>query len=163
MAWANAKAIWCATAVALTLLASTAWGQTAESEALAADYVAMPEVQQMMDDMFSPGSMGAQFAAGLPNSVSLSDAQEAEVGVLLSEVMMDFRPRLETLMRDATAKFFTAEEISALIAFYKSEHGAAVMSKMQPMMTEVMGEMMPELQSRTQAVLPQLMQIIQGN
>ncbi|SFE20140.1 DUF2059 domain-containing protein [Roseivivax sediminis] len=129
---------------------------------LARDYVELPEVQTMMDEMFAPESMAQQFQSGLPPSVTLTDAQREEVGVILSEAMNGLRPEMEEVMITGSANHFTAAELQALIDFYSSEHGGAVMAKMQPFMQETMGTMMPRIQAQMQEVTPQLIEIIEG-
>ena len=123
-----------------------------DTRALAEDYVNMPEVQQMITDMFAPDSMAAQFKSGLPPGMELTDSQSERIGILMSETMNGFRPRMEELMISSSAKHFTAEELQALIDFYKSEHGASVMAKMQPYMQDIMGTMMPEMMTAMQAI-----------
>jgi hypothetical protein len=129
-------------------------------QALAEEYVRMPEVQTMISDMFTPESMAAQFKLGLPPGMTITDDQSQKIGVLMSEVMTGFRPRMEQLMIDGSAKYFTADELQALIDFYRSEHGASVMSKMQPYMQEVMGTMMPEMMGEMQKVGPEIQAIL---
>jgi len=96
--------------------------------------------------------MAAQFKSGLPPGMELTDSQSERIGILMSETMNGFRPRMEELMISSSAKHFTAEELQALIDFYKSEHGASVMAKMQPYMQDIMGTMMPEMMTAMQAI-----------
>jgi hypothetical protein len=133
-------------------LALTPAAMAQDVQALAEEYVRMPEVQQMITDMFSPASMAAQFKTGLPPGTELTDSQSQRIGELMSKTMNDFRPRMEELMITSSAKNFTAEELQALIDFYKSEHGASVMAKMQPYMQDVMGSMMPEMMTAMQNI-----------
>lgn len=146
-------------ATALCLAFSPA-AQAQDVQALAEQYVGMPEVQQMMTDMFSPESMAAQFKTGLPPGMTLTDNQSSKIGALMSEAMNGFRPRLEALMIESSAKHFSAEELQALIDFYKSEHGASVMAKMQPYMQDVMGTMMPEMMTVMSEIGPEIQAIM---
>ena len=150
-------------ALALCLLAAPLQAQTDETTALAEEYVAMPEIQRMIDDMFSPESMAGQFKNGLPPNVQLSPEQETEIGEILSGVMVGLRPKVEDQMVVSSAKIFTAEELTALMEFYKSEHGASVMAKMQPYMQDTMSVMMPQINGAIQGVMPQIMEIMQAN
>ncbi|MEM6305294.1 MAG: DUF2059 domain-containing protein [Pseudomonadota bacterium] len=129
---------------------------------LAQQYVNMPEVQNMITEMFSPATMGAQIAATLPPGVTLTPNQQTRIGEVMSAAMNDLRPRMEELMISGSAETFSAQELQALIAFYSSEHGAAVMTKMTPFMTSVMGQLAPEMQALQQKVTPQIIQIMQG-
>ena len=147
-----------ALAAHLSLSLSAAQAQTAAE--LAKTYVNMPEVQQMMTDMFSPESMAAQVVASMPPGVTLSEAQQAAIGELMSGEMATLRPKLEELMEATTAEIFTSEEIDALITFYSSEHGAAIMGKMGPMMQQVMGALAPDMQEMQGRITPQLLEIM---
>lgn len=147
-----------ALAALLSFSLSTAQAQT--SEELAKIYVNMPEVQQMMTDMFSPQSMAAQVMASMPPGVVLSETQQVAIGELMSSEMNTLRPKLEELMEATTAEIFTAEEIDALITFYSSEHGAAIMSKMGPMMQQVMGALAPDMQTMQTRITPKMIEIM---
>lgn len=147
-----------ALAALLSLSLSSAQAQT--STELAKTYVNMPEVQQMMTDMFSPQSMAAQVVASMPQGVTLSEAQQTAIGELMSSEMASLRPKLEELMEATTAEIFTTEEIDALITFYSSKHGGAIMGKMGPMMQQVMGALAPDMQEMQGRITPQLLEIM---
>jgi hypothetical protein len=140
-----------ALATALCLAFSPA-AMAQDVQALAEEYVRMPEVQNMITEMFSPASMAAQFKMGLPPGMELTDSQSERIGQLMSDTMNQFRPKMEELMISSSAKHFTVEELQALIDFYKSEHGASVMAKMQPYMQDFMAQMMPDMMTAMQAV-----------
>ena len=146
---------------ALALCATPLFAQ--DTRALAEDYVNMPEVQQMITDMFSAETMAAQFKVSLPPGTPVTDDQAQRIGVLMAEVMAGMRPTVESLMIESSAKHFTADELQALIDFYKSEHGAAIMAKMQPYMQDVMATMMPEMMTAMSAIGPQINAIMSGN
>lgn len=129
---------------------------------LAQDYVNMPEIQTMMADMFAPDAVLAQFKASLPASIELNSDQETRIGALLSNAMLEMKPQLEGLMIDGLTEHFSADEIAALIDFYSSEHGASVMTKMQPFMQDVLAQLAPQLNSTMQDVSPRIVEIIQG-
>ncbi|MEC8196523.1 MAG: DUF2059 domain-containing protein [Pseudomonadota bacterium] len=145
-------------AALLSLSLSSAQAETAAE--LAKTYVNMPEVQQMMTDMFSPQSMAAQVMASMPPGVTLSEAQQTAIGELMSDEMNTLRPKLEELMEATTAEVFSAEEIDALITFYSSEHGAAIISKMGPMMQQVMGGVAPDMQAMQTRITPKIIEIM---
>jgi len=130
-------------AAAFGLLYVPAFAQdTAE---LATQYVNMPEVQNMITEMFSPTAMGNQIEASLPAGMALSADKKQQIGLIMSEAMGDLRPKLEELMISNSSETFSADELQALIDFYSSEHGASVMTKMTPFMTNVMGQLQPEM------------------
>ena len=147
----------------LALAAFVAFPAMAQDRAsLARDYVALPANQQMMTDMFSPASMAAQFMIGLPAGMSVSAEQQARIGQLLSEVMNGVRPQMEASMTAAAAETFTEAELVALIEFYSTDIGAAILGKNQGFFQQVMAEVQPQIMANTQAVLPQLIEILQG-
>ena len=141
--------------IALTVALSTSASSQSPTLALAQEYANLPGVQGMMDEMSSPQAMAAQFGTQLPPNVQLSPEQQLQIGGILSGVMQELRPRMTELMISGSAETFTANELEALIAFYSSEHGASVMTKMQPFMLGVMAKIGPEMQQAQQAVLPQ--------
>lgn len=147
-----AGALW----MALTLPAAAQ-----DVDALARDYVALPGVQRMMDDMFAPDALIAQFMAQVPPDVEISEEKQGRIGNLMSEAMSALRPELETAMVESSAETFEAAELEALIAFYQTEAGASVMAKMQPMMADFMGRMGPRLAEVQQSIVPEVMSILQ--
>jgi hypothetical protein len=147
-------------AAAFVLLSTPTFAQ--DTTALAEQYTNMAPVQNMITTMFSPEAMGNQIALSLPPTISLSDEQKGEIGVLMSTAMNELRPRLQELMISSTAQTFTAPELEALIGFYGSEHGASIMTKMQPLMANVMAELAPEMQAMQAKVGPDIVRIIQG-
>lgn len=147
-----------AIALALTPLAATA--QSVEE--LAREYAALPAVQEMTTAMFSPEASAAQIAATMPPGVELSEQQLSDLGTLLSEELEDFQPRLEVLMIDAMAETFTAEELTAMIEFYSSDVGRSILVQTQPMFTNIMTELAPEMQARMMGRQADIMAIIMG-
>lgn len=146
-----------ASAVAFALT-QAAFAETAED--LAHEYVSLPQMQQMMEDMFSPGNMAAQFAAGLPPDMQLTNDQLQRIGVILSGSMQSMKPRLESVMIELSAEMFSEDELRALIAFYSSEHGASVMAKMSPFMQQAMARIGPDLEQRNQQDMAKIIKII---
>ena len=147
-------------AAAFALLSAPAFAQ--DTLTLATEYTNMPQVQNMITSMFSPETMGKQVALGLPPSITLTDDQQNQIGEVMSEAMNDLRPRLEELMTSSTAETFSVDELQALIDFYGSEHGANIMTKMQPLMTSVMGQLAPEMQALQAKVGPDIVRIMRG-
>ena len=147
--------------LALVLAAFASPVLAEDTTALAQEYVNMPEVQAMITAMFSPETMASQMKATLPAQVAVTDDQLARIGVVLSEAMQDLRPRMEELMISGAAEMFSPDEINALIDFYRSEHGAAVMTKTTPFMTSVMAQLGPEMMALQAKIGPEIARIIQ--
>lgn len=147
-------------AAAFALLATPSFAQ--DTLTLSTQYVNMPQVQNMITSMFSPEAMGRQVALGLPPNVTLTDDQEGQIGQVMSEAMNELRPRLQELMITSTSEAFSVGELQALIDFYGSEHGANIMTKMQPLMTNIMGQLAPEMQALQAKVGPDIVRIMRG-
>lgn len=127
------------------LLTSATAGWAQSKLELAQQYNKLPGVQQMMIEMFSPEASAAQFRASLPPGVPLTDEQALEVGVIMSEVLMGLKPRMEELQTAAIADVFSEDEIRAMIEFHSTELGASILIKTQPMFQQVMGALTPEI------------------
>lgn len=128
---------------ALVLSASSLWAQSRIE--LAEQYSALPAVQQMMEDMFSPEASASQFKATLPPGFEISEDQLLRVGEVMSNVLKGLQPRMVELQNTAIADVFTEEEIRAMIEFHSTEIGASILVKTQPMFTAVMGQLTPEI------------------
>ncbi len=89
-----------------------------------------------------------------PEQQRIVDDMRQQVAALVTdEIAWD---KLEPLLADVYARTFTQHEVDGLIAFYRSEAGAAYMEKMPG----AMQEMMQRMQARAAAtVFPKLMQI----
>ncbi|MHA3915373.1 DUF2059 domain-containing protein [Halovulum sp. GXIMD14793] len=144
---------------AFTLLTLPASAQ--DTTALATEYVELPAVQEILQDMFSAEVLTAQFKINLTPDSSLSDDQLTRIGILMAKKLAPLRPRMEEAMITASAEIFTAAELEAMIAFHATEHGAAIMTKMQPFMISVMTELGPEMLSIQQRMAPEFMKIIE--
>ena len=149
-----------AAALALSLTSPAA---AQDMRALAQAYVDLPANQQMMADMLSPQSMAAQFAAGLPPGTPVSEAQLARIGTLMATTMADLQPLMRDSMIDTAAATFTEAELRALTEFYSSEVGSSILLKMQPFFQTTMAEIQPRMMQQTQAIIPQIIAIMQGN
>lgn len=147
-------------AIALVLTPVAAAAQSVEE--LARDYAALPAVQEMMSAMFSPEASAAQISATLPPGVELSEQQLSDLGNLLSEELVDFQPRLEVLMIEGMIDTFNEEEMQAMIDFYSSEVGASILVQTQPMFTNIMTQLAPEMQERMLGRQADIMAIIIG-
>lgn len=148
-----------ALAFALTLATSPLAAQ--DLRALAAEYADLPEVQMMWDDVFSPTFLAQQFRLGVPPEIEIPEDKLARIGEVLAAQMELLRPELRDMMVSGMAAEFSAPELEALIAFYKSEHGASVMTKMQPFMANYTAQMMPRMQAMQEAVLPEIIAIVE--
>lgn len=128
---------------------------------LVQQYVNLPANQQMIDSMLSPEMLAQQFSMGLPPDMEVSDEKITQIGALLSSEMQKLRPDMMEAMANAMAAHFTKEEISALMAFYQDEHGASAMAKMQPYMADFTAQIMPKFAEMQQAILPDIIALLQ--
>jgi hypothetical protein len=147
-------------ALTLALILATAPGRAQDVRDLAETYADLPEVQAMWDDIFSPLWLSNQFRLGVPPEVEITNDQLDRIGALLAGEMEAMRPRMRAMMVETMAGAFSAEELAALVDFYRSEHGAAVMTKMPGFSTRYSAALAPMIQSAQQAVLPQITSIM---
>jgi len=132
-------------ACALSLLAVPALAQDEDALREAVErYVDSPMQQRMMDEMLSADAMIQQMQAMMPQ---LTDTQLEVVGRIGAEEMAAIRPAMEEAMVEAAVDTFSLPEMLALEAFYETEEGAAVMSKMQPFMAATFAMIAPEMQA----------------
>lgn len=104
---------------------------TQDTEELATKYVALSAVQEMIAERVSPEALATQFLMELPLGRDITEDQFNKVGDLMSAEAEDLKSKLAAMMIHNTASLLTAEELEALISFHSSEHGSAVMKKMQ--------------------------------
>ena len=103
-------------AVAFALMALPAASQ--DNRALAQQYVELPTVQKMMDDLFAPEALAGGVLAQLPPGMQVSQDQATRLGETMAKSMASLRPRMVELMITGSAATFSAAELEALIAFY---------------------------------------------
>lgn len=142
------------------LAAFPAAAQSPEAIEAAKRYAETPGVQSMIAEMTDPDIMAQGVMATLPPNVQLTDEQAHRIGQILVDAFAPLRPEIERVMIETTARHFTIDEISALTAFYESEHGAAIMAKMQPYMQDAMMQLGPQLAAVQTKVLPLIIQEI---
>lgn len=131
-----------------------------DTRALAQQYAALPSIQKMMDDLFAPEALASSVLAQLPPGMPVTQDQATRIGTIMSETMRTLRPRMTELLISGSAESFTADELSALIGFYESEHGAAIMQKMPMMMQSTMEQMAPDIQAMQMELGPQIEAIL---
>ena len=146
--------------VAISLMATPVFAQDASE--LAIEYANLPAVQDMMTDMFSPETMRKQVEVSLPPNISLTEEQLQQIGLLMSEKMNTLRPKVQEIMISSSSEVFSAGELRALIDFHSSEHGAAVMAKTTPFMTNVMNQLQPEIRALQVEIGPDIAKIMQN-
>ncbi|WP_292023793.1 DUF2059 domain-containing protein [Maritimibacter sp. UBA3975] len=149
-----------AAALMLALVTAALPARAQDVRALAETYADLPEVQAMWDDVFSPLWLSNQFRLGVPPEVEISNDQLDRIGVLLADQMEGLRPQMRAMMVETMAGAFSADEIAALVAFYQSKHGAAVMAKMPGFTTRYSAALAPMIQAAQQSVLPQISAIM---
>lgn len=145
-------------AAALVLMAFPVAAQ--DQRALAQQYVELPTVQKMMDDLFAPEALANGVLAQLPPGMQVTPNQVARLGTTMATSMESLRPRMVELLIAGSASTFSAPELEALIAFYQSEHGAAIMEKMPVFMQATMQQMAPDVQAIQVELGPQIEAIL---
>jgi len=145
-------------AIAFAVMAFPAASQ--DNRALAQQYVELPTVQKMMDDLFAPEALAGGVLAQLPPGMQVSQDQATRLGETMAKSMASLRPRMVELMITGSAATFSAAELEALIAFYQSEHGAEIMAKMPVLMQSTMQQMAPNIQALQMELGPQIEAIL---
>ena len=145
-------------ASALVLMALPASAQ--DNRALAQQYVELPTVQKMMDDLFAPEALAGGVLAQLPPDMQVTSDQATRLGTTMAKSMATLRPRMVELMITGSAATFSAPELEALIDFYQSEYGAAIMAKMPVLMQSTMQQMAPNIQALQMELGPQIEAIL---
>ena len=137
------RATVCALALCLALPAAAQDEDgDAARRAAAERYLETEGVQRMMDDMSSPQAVVAQLRAQFPQ---MPQDTVDEIAAIAADELSTLDPALERAIVEATVANFTLEEIEAMVDFYGSETGAAIMGKMQPYMSAVWSNVGPEL------------------
>lgn len=141
------------------------FAQAQSTEELAQTYMNMPEVQQMISNMYSTENYLGQMLRAMPQETRISEDQFREISAMMAEEMAALRPKIETLMTATLAKYFSTEELEALISIYDTEHGAVIMGRMPLIMQTVMVDMSNDFSAMQQRVVPQMAKILldQGN
>lgn len=147
-------------AVAVALLLSTSIAQAESRAELARQYIELPSVQRMVEDMFSPEAMLNQLKVSLPRSANVSDSKKRRMSRVLSQGMKQLQPSFEKIMISESARVFTKAELKALVVFYSSKEGASILAKMPQFMDRSMTKLAPQMQKVQKAVEPALHQII---
>lgn len=144
--------------IALFILASGAHAQSRTD--LARQYVELPAVQNMMDDMFSRDAIYAQFKAGFPKHIKISNAKKRRIGGILTQGMAHLRPALTKIMISEAARTFTKAELVAMVDFYSSKIGASILSKSSRLTTRSMVRLSPHMQAIRKSMAPAIYKII---
>ncbi len=132
------------------------------TQKLAREYVDLPGVQKMLDDMLSPDAIAAQIAAKMPANAKIDNVKMRRISTVIHDELTAIRPRMEKVMTENVAEAFSAEELQALIDFYQSPHGSSIMAKMQPLFQNVLIELGPELQNSQRKMRLKIDEIIKS-
>lgn len=132
------------------------------TQKLAREYVNLPGVQKMFDDMLEPDAIAAQIAATVRTNAKIDDVKMRRISTIIHDEMTAIRPRIEKVMAETAAESFSAEELQALIDFYKSPHGSSIMAKMQPFFQKYLIELTPELQKAQRKIRLKTNEIIKS-
>lgn len=135
-----------ATAIALAVAALPAGAEESpapDPREAARGYVESQAMQTALDELLSTDTFVAHLdAAGL----RLGPQQTETLAGIVEEEFASIRPELEDAMAIAAADAFTIEELEALNAFYGSEEGRSIATKMTPFMQSFYGAIGPTLQ-----------------
>ncbi len=146
--------------IALALLVGASTADAQSRKQLAREYVELPAMQSMMREMFSAENMYQQFSSGKPDHVKITKAQQRQIGEVMSKEMMKILPEFNRIMIKESARGFTKDELKAMIAFYSTPEGAAILSKTTSFMNRAMHSLQPSMKEVLAAMTPQLLEIL---
>ncbi len=127
------------------------------SEELAKQYLELPAMQKMVDEMFTPATLKSQLAPALPG---VSDDKLDKITALMSEELTKMKPEMQTMMLEGATETYSDGELQAMIDFYSTEIGAEVLVKTGKFTQSYMAEMGPMMQSVMQKMGPQVAEIM---
>lgn len=114
----------CAALVVLAApLSASARDEASERLDLAYRFVALMQIEDMAK------AMEASFEGMFPTSSSMDPEDARAVQETLSEMMQEYMPALFKAMAPVYADIFTLEELRAMVAFYESDVGRAMVRK----------------------------------
>ncbi|HEY0435331.1 MAG TPA: DUF2059 domain-containing protein [Phenylobacterium sp.] len=120
-----------------------------KSVALVRRYLAAIHFEQLLDTMMA--SIIPVMTEGLTKQYpSMTEQQRSTISDVVRETMReDYTPKMIERMVPIYARTFSQSELEAIVAFYESPAGRAVMDKspsLAPKSAEVARELLPELQ-----------------
>lgn len=148
-----------ALALSLALIGTPLAAQ--DTRALAEAYVALPPMQAIIDQMFAPDVLRAQFLAVLPGSETLPADKLDQIVALTSEAYSARLPQIIEIMIDSSSAVFSEEELKALIAFYSTEAGAATVRKSPMVMKDVATRLTQTIREVQIETVPKIEAILQ--
>ena len=131
-------------AAALVLAATAASAQDVAVREAADAYVALPAVQDVIDDFLSPQALMAELAEAVPPETDRATMQLLADAV--AQELRALRDDVEAAMAGAAAETYTAEELQALTEFHATEIGAAVLAKQDAFTARYRDAIAPELE-----------------
>jgi len=103
----------------------------------------------MMDQM-SRGMMPAMMQGMRKANPAITDAQAKDLSDIAIAVMAKYTPRMKARMFEVYAETFSEDELRALVEFYETPNGRAVIQKMPLLMQRfapMMATLIPEIQA----------------
>lgn len=135
----------CAVLVVLAApLTASARDEASERLDLAYRFVALMQVEDMAQ------ALGESFEGMFPTTSGMPPEEARAVQETLSEMMQEYMPALFKAMAPVYADIFTLEELRALVAFYESDVGRAMVRKSY--------EAVPRITVVAQNVLPPVLE-----
>ncbi|MEO0328674.1 MAG: hypothetical protein AAF217_08760 [Pseudomonadota bacterium] len=127
-------------AVLFVLIVSVANSKDQALIDAATEYVDNPVQVKVMDEMFSPETIFAQFG---PHMQQLTKQQKDKIVEIILSELNKMRGFLRTAMIDSTAEIYNLEEISALKDFSSTKIGSSAMAKLTPYFSSAMSKIAP--------------------
>lgn len=145
-------------ALACLLLAQPVAAQSVKT--LAREYVSLPPVQATLLDVQSPAFLSGFVGRDLPPGVKMSPAKQAAISKVVARHLAKMRPEMEKKLIEIAARTYTAEELTAMIAFANTKVGASSIRKGAIFSQQFGNAMTPSLQRVQAAMRPEIMKIL---
>ncbi len=91
---------------------------------------------------------------------TVTDAQKAEVDALYQEIVTELILDVTRFQAQIMADHFTYDEIAALNAFMRTEHGAAIMGKMPQFNAALQSQIMAMALKTNDKIMPKIRRIL---
>lgn len=104
--------------------------------------------------------MYEQMKASIPPSAKISNAKKRRIGNVMSQGMMHLLPSFNKIMIRESARTFTKGELRAMITFYSTPEGSAILAKSTTLANRSLRSLAPQIEQVQKAVGPAIIKIL---
>ncbi len=125
--------------------------QEAERTALAEQYMALPAMQTMLDQVLGPGFIEPMLAS-MGGVAAMPQKRERAVAIVTEELAR-VRPGMVKAMTVSAAEVYSEAELKALIAFNSTPEAVAINAKLNAFNQAYLSRFSPEMTAMQQRIL----------